>query len=71
MSEHDGARDSQSFQRLVDEFCLGFRRPDHVARTVAVPETGAVERDDAVLSRGHLQEPARFEVLDHAAVTVQ
>jgi hypothetical protein len=50
---------------------LRLRRPDHRARPLAVAEARPIERDDAVLLRGHIEEAARCEILHHAAIAVQ
>ena len=55
----------------MDELGLGLRSPDGSAGARAVPETGTVKSDDAILSRGCFDHAARFEILDHAAVAVQ
>ena len=62
---------SSRVERLFDQFGLGVGRPDHVARPVAVTESGPVENDDPVVLCRKINQTAGFEVLDHAAVAVQ
>jgi hypothetical protein len=56
---------------VLDEFGLGIRRPHHVARAVAVAESGTVENDDPVVLGSEINQTAGFEILDHAAVAVK
>ncbi len=71
VSEHDRRCGVQLQQRPVDQVGLRLGRPDRAARTPAVAISGAVEHDDPVGPGGFVQQPARLEVLDHAAIAVQ
>jgi hypothetical protein len=69
--QNDGVGDANLRQRVFDQFSLGVRRPNNAARPVAVTKAGPVEHDDAMILGDEIDEAAAFEVLDHAAVTVQ
>ena len=55
----------------MDQVGLRFRRPDRAAGAPAVPISRPVKHDDAILLGGLVEQPARLEILDHAAVAVQ
>src|SRR5215203_7349090 len=71
MSKHGPSRDSDLAQRCCDQLRLRVRRPDRASRTLAVAVSWAVERDYSIRLGGCLYEPARREILNHAAVAVQ
>ena len=50
---------------------MGFWGPDGAAGSLAVAISRTVERDHPVFLRRHVDEAARLEILNHAAVTVQ
>ena len=68
--DHCGAR-AQFRQSLVDQVSLRLRRPNPVAGARGVAVTGPVEGNYPVLCSGHVEQAARLEVLDHAAVAMQ
>ena len=71
MSEKDSVRNAEPCKSLLDQFCLGVGRPDHVARPVAVAESGTVENDDLELLCRKIDQTAGLEILDHTAVAMQ
>ena len=71
VAENDRRRGVELDQRAVDQVGLRLRRPDRAAGPLAVAIARPVE-DDHPVGLGRLRdEPARLEVLDHAAVAVQ
>ena len=68
--DHRGAR-AEFAESLVDQVGLRLGRPNPVARARGVAVAGPVEGDHPVLGGGHVEQAARLEVLDHAAVAVQ
>src|SRR5688572_12364798 len=71
MPEHGGALDAYVLKGLIKEVGLCISRPNRAARPLAVSEPWAVENDNAVGSGRHVDETARLEILDQAAVAVQ
>ncbi len=71
MSEHDSAAQAELLQRFEKQFSLCVRSPDDVPRPIAVAVSGAIEYDDAVVFGGQFDQAAGFEILNHAAVTVE
>src|ERR1700754_4232881 len=58
-------------QRAPDQLGLRLRRPDDIPWSAAVAETGTVDDDDPVFLCGQIDQPAGFEILNHAAITMQ
>src|SRR5690242_17177198 len=71
MAHHDRPLDPESLQGLVEQLRLLRRRPDSAARTGAVPEARAVERDDPMSLGREVEDAADLPVLDHGAVAVE
>ena len=71
MPQDDRGRGADPDESLADQLGLAVRRPDHVAGPGAVPVSGTVEGDDPVFPGGAVEQAARLEVLDHAAVAMQ
>src|SRR4051794_38649975 len=71
MAENDRRANAELFERSVDQNGLRLRRPNCGARALAVAEAWSVEGNDPVSFRGHVDEPARLEILDHAAIAMQ
>jgi hypothetical protein len=40
MAKHGGARNANSFERFMEDVCLGFRCPDRATWATAVAKTG-------------------------------
>ena len=64
-------RDVQSMESAVNQFSLSRRGPDNVTRPIAMTKAGTIENDDAIVPGGQINQTAGFEILDHAAVSVQ
>jgi hypothetical protein len=58
-------------ESAVNQISLRCRRPDNVTRPITMAETRTIEHDDAIILSGQIDQTARFEILDHAAITVQ
>jgi hypothetical protein len=71
VSKDDSVRNVELIQGVFNEFGLGVRRPNDVARAVAVAESGSVENNDPVILGSEINQTAGFEILDHAAVAVK
>jgi hypothetical protein len=71
MSKHRCAWDTDLLERTMDQLRLRLRRPDRSARARTMPEAGTVESNDAIFSRGHVEDAARFKILNHGAVAVE
>ena len=65
MAEDGGTRNANSFERFMEDVCLGFRRPDRATWTIAVAKTRSVKNDDPVSAGRSIDKPARREILDH------
>jgi hypothetical protein len=71
VSKNERVRNVEPLEGVFNEFSLKIRRPDQVARAVTVAETRTVYNNDTVVLGSEIDQTARFEVLDHAAVAVQ
>ena len=71
MSENDGGRCIEPLEGFMDQVGLRFRRPKRAAGSLAVAISGPVENDYPILPGGLVEEAARLEILNHAAVAVQ
>jgi hypothetical protein len=71
MAEKNATPESQASKGMAEQGGLGVRSPNLTSRSVAVPKAGAVEDDHSVCLRSPLNEPARGEILNHAAVSMQ
>ena len=71
MPENLGSGNADLPQRPVDEVRLRLGRPNRSAWARAVAESRTIKRNDTMLLRRHLDETARCEVLNHAAIAVQ
>jgi hypothetical protein len=71
MAENHGSRYAQLSERQMDELGLRCWRPDRAPRAIAMSKAGAVEDNDAVPLRRHVEETTGFEIGDHAAIAVQ
>src|SRR6478609_48294 len=71
MSEHDRLLDAELRERILEEVGLGCRRPHHVAGPEAVAEAGTIEHDDAIVLGSEVDQAARLEILDHAAIAME
>jgi hypothetical protein len=69
--EDDCLRNAEPVERTPDQLGLGIRRPNDVAGTTAVAETGTVDNNNSVVLGGQVDQPTGYEILDHAAVSVQ
>ena len=50
---------------LLDQFGLGVGGPDHIARAVAVTETGSVENDDPEMFCRKINQTAAIKVFNN------
>lgn len=71
MSQNEGALHTETLERCKKQVSLRCRRPDDVSGTIAVSISRAIEHDDPVVLRSQLDQAARFEILDHASVSVK
>jgi hypothetical protein len=71
MAEDRCALDPDPRERRPDQVGLCLGRPKSAPGAAAVTIAGAVERDYAVLLGSNVDQTARLEILDHAAVAVQ
>src|SRR6476661_3600988 len=62
--------DAELGERRVEQFRLGRRRPEAIARPSAVAKAGTIKCDDAVIARQTIEQAARLVVAlrDHVAV---
>jgi len=71
MAEKNSTPESEASKSMAEQGGLGVRSPNLTSRSVAVPKARAVEDDHPVSLRSRLNEPARDEILNHAAVSMQ
>jgi hypothetical protein len=71
MSEHDRLFDSELRKRVFEEVGLRRRRPHDISGPQAVAEAGSVKHDDSIVLGGEIDQSARLEILDHAAIAVE
>ena len=71
MSQDGRARDTELLQRPMQKVGLRIRRPDRSTGTLAVAIAGTVKDDDTIFLGGDVDEAARLEILDHAAIAVK
>src|SRR5689334_4924758 len=71
MAEKNSTPESQASKGMAEQGSLGARSPNLTSRSVAVPKAWAVEDDHSVFLRSRLNEAARGEILNHAAVSMQ
>src|ERR1700756_3709463 len=64
MTDDDGTLDAEPCECLSQQISLPGGRPHRAARPVAIPETGAVKRNNVTLSLScNVEQPAQFEIL--------
>src|ERR1700746_1233471 len=64
MTADDGPPDAEPCECLSQQISLPRGRPHRAARPVAIPETGAVKRNNVTLSLSReVEQPAQFEIL--------
>ena len=71
MPEHESAVDAELLQRFEKQFRLCRRCPDNISGAIAVAVSRAIEHDDPVILGSQLDQAARFEILNHAAVAME
>src|SRR6185312_1698378 len=71
MTDHNWPIDSEERESSRKQRCLRRRNPGMAARTFAVAETRAVERNGAREARGLVKYATDQHVLDHDAVSMQ
>ena len=64
MTDEDGTLDAEPYECLSQQISLPGGRPHRAGRPVAIPETGAVKRNNVTLSFSReVEQPAQFEIL--------
>jgi len=71
MPQNHGPCNPKLLKRSLEQTGLCVRSPDPVARARAVPISGTVKDDDAMLPCRQINKSAGGEILDHAAVAMQ
>src|SRR5690349_15672114 len=71
MSENDGPLDSEALKRLPEQIRLHRRGPDNVPGARAMSEARAIEHNRPIRFGCQIDQTARFEVLDHAAIAMK
>jgi hypothetical protein len=61
----------QPIECLLEQICLCFRGPNDIPGPQAMSESWAVEHDHSVVLGRKINQAARLEILDHAAVAVK
>src|ERR1700741_136401 len=64
ITDDDGPLDAKPYECLSQQISLPGGRPHRAARPVAIPETGAIKRNNLTLSLSReVEQPAQFEIL--------
>src|SRR4051812_13142032 len=71
MSEDESAVHAKLAQRVGKQVSLRVRRPNDVARAIAVAKPRTIEGNDPIIFGSPCDQPAGYEVLDHAAVAME
>src|SRR6185437_3899301 len=71
MPEHNRLLNIQPIKCLLEQICLHFRGPNNIPGPQAMSKSRTVEHDDPVILGRQIDQTARFEILDHAAIAVK
>src|SRR5690349_22597592 len=71
MSKHDRSLNAEPIERLLEQVCLCVRGPKGVPGPQTMSKSRAVEHDHPVVPGREINQAARLEILDHAAVAVK
>src|SRR4029079_16926605 len=71
MPKHNRPLNAEPIECLLEQVCLCFRGPDDIPGPQAMSKSRAVEHDYPVILGRQINQTARFESLDHAAIAVK
>ena len=71
MPKHNRPLNIQPIKCLLEQICLCFRSPNDVPGPQPMSKSRTVEYDYPVILGREIDQAARFEILDHAAVAVE
>jgi hypothetical protein len=71
MPKHNRPLNIQPIECLLEQICLCFRGPNDVPGPQAMSKSRTVEHDYPVMLGRQIDQTARLEILDHAAVAVK
>jgi hypothetical protein len=71
MSKHNRPLNVQPIKCLLEQICLCFRGPNDVSGPQAMSKSRTVEHDYPVILGREINQTARLEILDHAAIAVK
>jgi len=71
MPKHNRPLNIQPIKCLLEQICLCFRGPNDIPGPQAVSKSRAVEHDHPVIRSCQMNQAARLEILDHAAIAME
>jgi hypothetical protein len=71
MPKYNRSLNAQPIECLLEQVCLCLRGPNDIPRPQAMSKSRTVEHDHPVILGCQINQAARREILDHAAIAVK